>query len=234
MPCLYLFSFILLFILPNYCELIRSFIAPSSVEPQTKCEHKNLHQNYHLRSPNSDCAIAHHSFRLSRDSLNCTYHTYQLLPREFEQHALTLEPFIQVDKDLFYANVGVAHDTDRRQWTDLVQIQKVAFRFYGGMSAFLGAWANTVYSTTNITTDLLSRATYFVSQELMHCDPQKVLDNTPSAAATVVRRRDIQYFDMADASLDGTGGVIMMDLALIFSPQQNWRTDNLSVYLEYV
>ena len=36
---------------------------------------------------------------------------------------------------------------------------------------------------------------------------------------------------MANASFDGTGRVIMMDIVSLFSQQLNWHTDFLSVYL---
>ena len=75
-----------------------------------------------------------------------------------------LEPFIQTDQDLFYANVGLACNTDRHQWTDLVQTQ-VAPWFYGDMPAFLGAWASNVYfTTTNMSDVFLSRGNIFVLQ----------------------------------------------------------------------
>ena len=39
---------------------------------------------------------------------------------------------------------------------------------------------------------------------------------------------------MGDAPLDGMSGVIMMDLASLFSQRLNWYIDNLSVYLKCV
>ena len=49
-----------------------------------------------------------------------------------------LEPLIQAEQDLFYADVGLEREADRHRWTNLVQMLVVSW-FYCDMSAFLGA-----------------------------------------------------------------------------------------------
>ena len=68
----------------------------------------------------------------------------------------------------------------------------------------------------------------------MRHEPQIVWDNVTLVAATVVQRRDDQHSGMVNTSLDGMGGMIMVDLALLFHQRLNWHADNLLVYLEYV
>ena len=74
----------------------------------------------------------------------------------------------------------------------------------------------------------------FFMQGLMRREPQMVCHNVLLAPATVVWRHAVQHFGMAYALLDGMGGMILVDLALMFSLRLNWRIDNLLVYLEYV